>query len=67
MVTVGQFKIGICHGHQIVPWGDPESLAMVSKPFFVLKIFISVTFIKALSSRMVISKVIALIRKFGEF
>ena len=29
MVTVGQFKIGICHGHQVVPWGDPESLAMV--------------------------------------
>ena len=29
VVTVGPFKIGLCHGHQIVPWGDPESLAMV--------------------------------------
>lgn len=27
---MGQFRIGVCHGHQIVPWGDPESLAMVS-------------------------------------
>ena len=24
VVTVGQFKIGLCHGHQLVPWGDPE-------------------------------------------
>lgn len=31
VVTVGQFKIGICHGHQIVPWGDPESLSMVQR------------------------------------
>ncbi|XP_046840940.1 vacuolar protein sorting-associated protein 29 [Xenia sp. Carnegie-2017] len=31
VVTVGQFKIGICHGHQIVPWGDPESLAMLQR------------------------------------
>ncbi len=22
VVTVGQFRIGICHGHQLVPWGD---------------------------------------------
>eukprot|EP00794_Sanderia_malayensis_P013951 gene13951-15407_t len=31
VVTVGQFKIGICHGHQIVPWGDPESLSLVQR------------------------------------
>ena len=31
MVTVGQFRIGICHGHQIVPWGDVESLALVQR------------------------------------
>ncbi len=24
VVTVGQFRIGICHGHQLVPWGDPD-------------------------------------------
>ena len=30
MVTVGNFKIGLTHGHQIVPWGDLESLAVVS-------------------------------------
>ena len=29
MVTVGQFKIGLTHGHQVVPWGDTEGLAMV--------------------------------------
>ena len=31
MVTVGQFRIGMCHGHQVVPWGDTESLAMVQR------------------------------------
>jgi len=31
IVTVGQFRIGLCHGHQIVPWGDPDSLAMVQR------------------------------------
>lgn len=29
VVTVGQFKIGLTHGHQVVPWGDTEGLAMV--------------------------------------
>ena len=29
VVTVGQFKIGLTHGHQVVPWGDIEGLAMV--------------------------------------
>ena len=31
VVTVGQFKIGLCHGHQIVPWGDPETLAALQR------------------------------------
>jgi len=31
VVAVGQFRIGICHGHQIVPWGDLESLALVCR------------------------------------
>ena len=26
VVSVGQFKIGLCHGHQIVPWGDAEGM-----------------------------------------
>lgn len=26
-VTVGPLKIGVVHGHQIVPWGDHEALA----------------------------------------
>ena len=30
VVTVGQFRIGLTHGHQVVPWGDLESLALVS-------------------------------------
>ena len=25
-VTIGELKFGLCHGHQIVPWGDQESL-----------------------------------------
>lgn len=24
VVSVGQFRIGICHGHQLVPWGDAD-------------------------------------------
>ncbi|XP_077995528.1 vacuolar protein sorting-associated protein 29 isoform X2 [Glandiceps talaboti] len=31
VVTVGQFRIGLCHGHQVVPWGDIESLALVAR------------------------------------
>jgi vacuolar protein sorting-associated protein 29 len=31
VVTVGQFRIGLCHGHQVVPWGDTESLAMLQR------------------------------------
>lgn len=31
VVTVGQFRIGLCHGHQVVPWGDPESLALIQR------------------------------------
>jgi len=31
VVTVGQFKIGLIHGHQIVPWGDREARAMAQR------------------------------------
>jgi len=31
VVKIGDFSIGICHGHQIVPWGDPESLANLQR------------------------------------
>jgi vacuolar protein sorting-associated protein 29 len=31
VVTVGQFRIGLCHGHQVVPWGDVQSLGMVQR------------------------------------
>ncbi|CAF5160532.1 unnamed protein product, partial [Rotaria magnacalcarata] len=31
VVTVGQFRIGLCHGHQIVPWGDVESLSVLQR------------------------------------
>ena len=27
VIQIGNFTIGVCHGHQIVPWGDPEALA----------------------------------------
>merc|ERR1719189_194322 len=30
-VRIGEFSIGICHGHQVVPWGDPESLANLQR------------------------------------
>lgn len=31
VVKIGDFSIGIIHGHQVVPWGDPESLANVQR------------------------------------
>jgi vacuolar protein sorting-associated protein 29 len=31
VVQIGQFKMGLIHGHQIVPWGDAHSLAMVRR------------------------------------
>jgi len=31
VVTIGQFKIGLCHGHQLVPWGDKESRAILQR------------------------------------
>ena len=31
VVTVGQFRIGLTHGHQVIPWGDKESLTMLQR------------------------------------
>ncbi|XP_065594788.1 vacuolar protein sorting-associated protein 29-like [Cyrtonyx montezumae] len=31
VVTVGQFRIGLIHGHQIIPWGDVASLALLQR------------------------------------
>ena len=28
---MGDFKIGLIHGHQVVPWGDLDSLAMTQR------------------------------------
>jgi len=31
VINLGDFRIGLCHGHQVVPWGDRESLAMLQR------------------------------------
>ena len=31
VVQIGNFKIGIIHGHQVLPWGDLEALAAVQR------------------------------------
>ena len=31
VVQIGNFKIGIIHGHQVLPWGDIEALASVQR------------------------------------
>jgi vacuolar protein sorting-associated protein 29 len=31
VVKIGDFTIGLTHGHQVVPWGDPESLANLQR------------------------------------
>jgi vacuolar protein sorting-associated protein 29 len=28
---VGEFRLGVCHGHQIVPWGDREALGLLAR------------------------------------
>lgn len=30
-VQIGDFKIGMVHGHQVVPWGDAESIANIQR------------------------------------
>lgn len=31
VVQVGDFRIGVIHGHQVIPWGDHMSLAMIRR------------------------------------
>jgi len=31
VVQIGEFKIGMIHGHQVLPWGDLDSLANVQR------------------------------------
>ena len=31
VVKIGDFNIGVIHGHQVIPWGDMESLAAVQR------------------------------------
>ncbi|XP_077164609.1 vacuolar protein sorting-associated protein 29-like isoform X1 [Paroedura picta] len=31
IVTVGHFRIGLIHGHQVIPWGDMASLAILQR------------------------------------
>ena len=31
VVTIGEFKIGLIHGHQILPWGNAESLSSIQR------------------------------------
>lgn len=31
VITEGQLKIGLIHGHQIIPWGDAESLDITAR------------------------------------
>ena len=31
VVTIGEFKIGMIHGHQVLPWGNAESLSSIQR------------------------------------
>lgn len=31
VVSLQNWKIGVCHGHQIVPWGDIEAMAILQR------------------------------------
>ena len=30
-MKVGQFRIGLCHGHQLVPWNDPAIQSLLAR------------------------------------
>merc|ERR1719231_71758 len=36
IVKIGDFSIGLCHGHQVVPWGDPESLQIFRERWMLI-------------------------------
>ena len=31
VVVVAGFRIGVCHGHQVTPWGDALALAALAR------------------------------------
>ena len=31
VVTIGEFKIGMIHGHQVLPWGNSDSLSSIQR------------------------------------
>ncbi|XP_063719240.1 vacuolar protein sorting-associated protein 29-like [Symsagittifera roscoffensis] len=31
IISVGQFSIGVCHGHQLIPWGSTTALEMLQR------------------------------------
>jgi len=31
VITIGQFRFGLCHGHQIMPWGDRAALGALQR------------------------------------
>lgn len=31
VVLIGDLRVGLCHGHQVVPWGDREALAILQR------------------------------------
>ena len=30
-ISIGSFKFGVIHGHQVLPWGDPERLGAIAR------------------------------------
>jgi putative phosphoesterase len=31
VTQIGDIRVGVCHGHQVVPWGDKEALAILQR------------------------------------
>lgn len=31
VIRIGNFRIGLSHGHQVIPWGDPEALSNLQR------------------------------------
>ncbi|GFR52358.1 hypothetical protein Agub_g14915 [Astrephomene gubernaculifera] len=31
VVDIAGFKVGVCHGHQIIPWSDPDAVSLLQR------------------------------------
>lgn len=51
VVTIGELRVGLCHGHQVLPWGDEGALSMLARELDVDVLITGHTHIHQVSER----------------